>query len=785
MSKGLYFYKLVSPYEEDVTKNCKLTVNEIDSNFLNLKDVDIKKAELDENTKSVILTRNDGDKLVVDLTPILSGAVYDLEVVYENPSDSGSCEGANVYVTYSTLTSDDIKTTVTVPITGLVTTENINEVLGGGFLSSVISDGSLTGKGTIDSPLGISPTEKNRPAVKIIDKTKGEELPETFTVGTRYVTKEYTSEFGYLYNYYAVQQIDAKLKAEGRGWRIPTKADWDCLLNSIEPCDYRDHDSALCHQILGKYAGTKLKSACGWLEEPDCECKVTKPMRGNYCPDGDGIESDEIDPFADDFDSDDSVIDVDNETEPELVRKPYWGTDDFGMKILPTGYGDGDEVEHYFNKKTVFWTTTHIYNDLGQDIYVKEFDWNKSGVIQEAQCPDALFSIRLVKDYTGSNHFESETIDGNNYRTILFADCGTVWTASNFAGTNYNYKEANMGQNPYKRIVYYINVWNGKEWEKRELEEGESITIMEGNEHCQYNVQYRVYTEDDCNHVLVNIDDVVTDGVINQILPIIDEERKERISADTELWDALMAEISARTEADAEEKEERENADEILQEEIDAEILRAQEAEQELWDAINQESQAREEVDQELWDAIAQEASARTDDYYKLLDAIEQEVSARTDADNDIWDAINQEISARTDADDQLSDEIAQEISARTDADNDIWDAINQEISARTDADNQLSDAITVETERAKESEEELFNAISGETERAKSEEERIECQLIDNPAEPVNENTRFETKIIDGTAYYILHVNGGLTLYSKCGTNDIPIKLDADFGTF
>ena len=42
---GLYFYKLVSPYPEDVTKNCKLTINEIDSNFLTLKDNDIKKAE--------------------------------------------------------------------------------------------------------------------------------------------------------------------------------------------------------------------------------------------------------------------------------------------------------------------------------------------------------------------------------------------------------------------------------------------------------------------------------------------------------------------------------------------------------------------------------------------------------------------------------------------------------------------------------------------------------------------------------------------------------------------
>ena len=746
MATGLYYYKLVSEYPEDVTKNCKLTVSEIDHDFKTLKDDDIKSAELDEETKSVILTRNNGDKLVVDLTPILSGAVYDLEVVYENPSDSGACKGANVYVTYSTLTSGDVKTTITVPITGLVTTENVNKVLGGGLLSRVITDGSLYGEGTISSPLGIKSTEKDRPAVKVIDKTKGEQLPETFTRGTRYITKEYVSEFGYLYNFYAAQKINENLQAEGKGWRIPTKADWDCLLNSIEPCDYRDHDSAMCHQIFGKYAGKKLKSSCGWKGQGDCECKITKPLSGQYCPDDDEPTGDTLNGY-DDFD----VTDPDDAT-PETVTVECSGTDDFGMRILPTGYNlDGERLENYFNSKTMFWTNTHIYNDVGQDVYVKQFDWNTCGVIQEAQCPDAWLSIRLVKDFNGSNHFETETIDGDNYNTVLFPDCGTIWTASNFASTREEYHphEANMGQNPYRRVVYFINVWNGNDWDKRALEEGESVIIMEGNEHCQYNVEYRVYSEDDCNQILVNVDDTVVERVIDTIIPLLDDERAERISADTALWDALNAEISARTEADATEKEEREAADAILQEEIETESVRAQDVEQQLWDALNQEIEAREDVDQQLWDALNQEASARTE------------------VDDQLWDALNQEASARTDVDNQL------------------WDAINGEAARAQDVEGQLWDGISGETERAQEVEGQLWDAISGETERAKSEEERIECQIIDNPAEPLNENTRFATKIIDGTAYYILHVNGGLTLYSKCGTNDIPIKLDADFGTF
>ena len=66
--KGLYFYKLVSPYSEDVTKNCKLAVNEIDSNFLTLKDQDIKSAEFDCEAKTLTLTKNNGEKIQADMS---------------------------------------------------------------------------------------------------------------------------------------------------------------------------------------------------------------------------------------------------------------------------------------------------------------------------------------------------------------------------------------------------------------------------------------------------------------------------------------------------------------------------------------------------------------------------------------------------------------------------------------------------------------------------------------------------------------------------------------------
>ena len=303
----------------------------------------------------------------------------------------------------------------------------------------------------------------------------------------------------------------------------------------------------------------------------------------------------------------------------------------------------------------------------------------------------------------------------------------------------------NDGFVPGERVVYFINVWNGKDWEKRELTEGETVVIMDGNEHCQYNIEYRVYTADECNQELVNVDDTVVQRVYERVVPLIEDERERAISAETQLQeeiDDLNVALSAETE-------ERIAADEVLQQEIEDEATRAQQVEQELWEAINNEAEAREEVDQQLWDAINAEVSARTEVDNQLWDAINAEASARTDVDNQLWDAINAEISARTDVDNQLWDAIAQEAAAREEVDNQQWDAINDEIS------------------------------------RAKAEEERIECQIIDNPNDPMNDETPTQTAEINGVKYFVLRANGGLTLVSKCGTNNIPIKLDSDFGTF
>ena len=317
--KGLYYYKLISPYEEDVTKNCKLTINEIDSNFLSLKDEDIKSAEFiyddgDANNKSLILTRNNGEKLIVPLTDV----TYNLNVDTE-------CGESGTTLTIEYDGKDGWKK---FKITDIVTADKLMKLVGDNVLTKVITDGTLRGDGTMAHPLGINGVEKTgmyAPVKAKIDLTKGGKLPEVAKLGTRYVTVEYVNDYGYLYNGAGLDKISANVAEEGHGWRVPSKADWDLLLNSIESCkEFQNHESARCHVELGKLAGKYLKSECGWLGQDPCECYPTKPTTGcSFEQEACDVDEDYISDPTSEF--------------PEDKKISPLGVDKYGMAILPAG----------------------------------------------------------------------------------------------------------------------------------------------------------------------------------------------------------------------------------------------------------------------------------------------------------------------------------------------------------------------------------------------------------------------------------------------------------------
>ena len=723
MSKGLYYYKLQSPYPEDVTKNCKLTINEIDSNFLSLKDEDIKSAVFDKESKAVILTRNDGDTIAVDL----SDATYNLNV-------DKDCTDSGVTLT---ITFDGKNGQESFTINNIVTADTFKNVIENNVLSKVITDGTLKGDGTVTAPLGINGTEKTgvlAPVKEVIDLTNGRKLPTAAKKGTRYLTIESVNDYGYLYNVAALSKISNAAKADGKGWRVPSKADWDALLNSIEPCSYANHETASCHAELGRYAGKYLKSECGWVGQEDCACASTKPMNGCELPS-----------------TDNSYVDASDSTVPSQTIDTPKGIDKYGFGIFPSGYAmlDGYNRPRFseYKNTAIFWTTSHVYGDENQDIYVKKFDWNKSGVMQEAQCPTPYFSVRLVKDYDGSNYFDTEYIDGVAYKTVLMPKSKQVWLASNYAkkegfikytegGEVPEVVDVNNGQVRDNRKVMFINEWNGDYWEKRPMNEGETVIVEDncsmsgssevkticwsnenGDKECveveiptvvQNNLSYRVYTTENCDQALVNVDDLAIERILNTIIPIIENERKERLESESEIRLAISAETQARISGDTE-----------LSTRLELEESNRKTADTNLWAEINNEKLARASGDTELSIRIDEETSARTE----ADNAIEEKINSLSGDTNASLEAIREAISAET--------------NAREEADADLNTKLNGEVDRAKEAEKGLSDRIKAEGERAIQAENSLSTRIDEEAARATSKENEINNQLVDTSKSP------------------------------------------------
>lgn len=759
MSKGLYYYKLQSPYPEDVTKNCKLTINEIDSNFLSLKDEDIKSAVFDKESKTVILTRNDGDTIAVDL----SDATYNLNVE-KDCTDSG--------VTL-TITFDGKNGQESFTINNIVTADTFKNVIENNVLSKVITDGTLKGDGTVTAPLGINGTEKTgvlAPVKEVIDLTNGRKLPTAAKKGTRYLTIESVNDYGYLYNVAALSKISNAAKADGKGWRVPSKADWDALLDSIEPCSYANHETASCHAELGRYAGKYLKSECGWVGQEDCACASTKPMNGCELPS-----------------TDNSYVDADDDTVPPQTVDTPKGIDKYGFGIFPSGYAmlDGYNRPSFrdYKNTAIFWTTSHVYGDENQDIYVKKFDWNKSGVMQEAQCPTPYFSVRLVKDYDGSNYFDTEYIDGVAYKTVLMPKSKQVWLASNYAkkegfikytegGEVPEVVDVNNGQVRDNRKVMFINEWNGDYWEKRPMNEGETVIVEDncsmsgsseikticwsnedGEKECveveiptvvQNNLSYRVYTTENCDQALVNVDDLATERILNTIIPIIENERKERLESESEIRLAISAETQARISGDTE-----------LSRRLELEENNRKTADTNLWAEINNEKLARENGDAELSRKIDEEVSARTE----ADNAIEEKINSLSGDTNASLEAIRAAISAET--------------KAREDADADLENRLNGEVERAKGAEAALGDRIKAEEERATQAENSLSSRIDDEVSRAMSKENEINDQLVDTSKSP------FTMSIASGKDAPNIVIPSKDNLDSHA----IKIMLDSNFG--
>lgn len=694
---GLYFYKLVSPYPEDVTKDCKLTVNEIDHNFLTLKDEDVKDFTVDYEHGFITLERNNGDKLKADI----SHFTKDMSVCYDR---------LNGVIKFNHDGIVDV-------IDGLITTDNVTKALE----THIVVDATLRGSGASGSPLGIAPTEKTsafKAVTKVINKMKGECLPHSSLVikGDRYLTYETKDEFGFLYTYKSARQFATD--AQG-GWRVPTKADWDSMLNAIEPCaEDRNHDIASCNIMLGKLAGKYLKSNDIWTNCPtpcggticDSNCGCCTP-NCNTCP------NDDV------FDNIDCGQDV-----PQCKPITPEGVDAYGMRILPTGYGDGCRMTDYATRRTRFWTSTSINIS---DVYTKRFDYDKAGVVQIAENPNALSSLRLVKEYDGTNYYGVENINGINYPTILMPSTNAkfgfmIWMGSNVASMQNKYCPVTPPISESMSTatkVYMINEWNGFDWDRKELCNGDSLVIVNGPDGSD-NEEFRLV-----DGVLVNIKKSI----------IIDVEHK---------YDHAIEELDGRVTVIEGEVTDLKNSVSNLNTALNNEIDRSTKEDARLEQKINDEIAAREEANVTLTEMIQNEINRSTQEDEKLNSKIDDEISRATAAEEKNASDIASEIDRATKAETELNAKIDKEITDRTEGFDALSKQISDEIKSRQDADKTITDNLNAEVLRST------------------TEDERISGRLINN-------QSTFSC------------ANGVLTLVTDDADNNIQIQLDSNYGTF
>lgn len=465
--EGLYYYKLNSPYDNDITKNCKLTIDEIDSNFFNLKSEDIKSINFNESDKTIYISKNNDEILTLDLSSITNGLLNYLEVNYDK---------LNGEIIFNVNGNETI-------VDGLITNENLPK----DNLSKIYTDYSLKGNGRVDNALRISESEKTgmlKSVLSIIDYTENDSLPSNPKLGDRYITKEEVNDYGFLYNFNAVKKISQDI--ELTGWRVPSKNDWDNMLNAIEPCEFKNHDSIESNKILGKIAGKLLKSQNNW--EP--------------------------------------TIDDGNVNECNV----------YNMSLMPSGRAINAEPKIYydFNLKGAYWTTT-TQNDT--DIYTKVFMYDQNGVMQFSESPDNYVSIRLIKDYDGNNHQESEFINGVSYGTVLIPSINTengysIWTNQDvsFNDAKYNPLIPNNGEGVTVRNRFCVNEWDGYKWLTRELSDGDSILVKTDDK----GEKNKLYTLID--NKLFSLSDYLSFGIYD----VLNKQLNESITSINEKYDIIQ-----------------------------------------------------------------------------------------------------------------------------------------------------------------------------------------------------------------------------------------------------
>lgn len=605
MINNITYYKMKSPYEGDITKNCALTGVEVDNNFFTLEGRDIKSISVEDSDIVITLLNGNCIKAKNALDNVITNISFDensgiLSVFYHD----GRIEKLKGF------------------------NSSMNP------MSKISVNETMEGNGSASKPIGISPLYKTG-QYKPVDG-----IMETMSIhndscgchhkeiknpkpGERYLVKEKIGAYGFLYNFKDATQIACELKKINSKWRIPTKEDWDDMLNAVEPCECdRDHSKSTPNKYLGKWAGKMLKSKHYWKKggccdnncEPfspeyidnSCECNNVDPCRPTYCGEEMNL----------------------NHHKPTDTS----GIDKYGFGVLPAGYADDAGNILFFGERASFWTSTNMHFT---NIYEKRFEYNKNNVYQDVIPGQNFLSIRLVKDYDGENFVEAEEILGQTYPTVLMPSTSkgkAIWTAVNISVSGKNFRELipNYGQDMTFVTKYFIDEWNGHKWMRNEFKEGDSV-VVKTDTNGKIDAEYRLV-----NGKLKEVSELIYDSVIDAINPKFEE-----------LGEKLTNEINRSKTKD---KDLEDKLDELFEKSSNAE-LNIEKLQQDIKDVnerVDNTNEKVENINKTLTD-FGQETKKAFDiindvlktSFDNINNAIAKETEERVNADNDLKEKID------------------------------------------------------------------------------------------------------------------------------------------------
>lgn len=658
--KGITYYRLISNYENDYTKECSLTGAEIDGNFHFLRGYDIKGVLFDKNTNTLSLERVNGELIKLD--------GFDLEL------------GLNFDGSYFDEETNDLH----LVING---SETVIKAIQIPYLTTVYSDDTINGDGTLASPLKLSGTLMTgfyQPSFALVDLTvEGTEMPKDVEIGDIYITKEYISPYGLLYSFEGVKAIMDYLKEEKNGWRVPTTEEYGNMLNWLEECEDRGHNN----EKLAKYPIGK-RAALG--------IKAKRTSNKVYDNPWDIVEDD---------------MEISNI---------------YGFSALPAGYISNSKTKTHngFGEEAVFWTSS-VHGDM-TNAYARKLRIYDNGVTNDIQAFYNFHSVRLVKDikYPVS---DVEVINGVPYKTEFIPYIDDEGNKGTLAWTKYNVTFNNLieegkalpieNDKVFNEVHWFINAWTGKGWEKRELLDNSVVILKDGPDgsndeewillNNEWVKRTDIYTE------------IIEGNITDKFYEALDKEKEERIKAD----ELLQKNIDT-------EEEERKNADALLQHHLDAEIENRIKEDEKIREEIKSEEDARKDADSILQDNIDAEETERKESDAKLQENIEKEAVIRKEEDDKLHNAIKTESDERKEVVKELNDKIDAEVEKLEKADTELDEKIKAEAELRKAEDDKLDAAIKKEANDRDDADDNIMAELVKEAKIRKENDEKLQSNI-------------------------------------------------------